>query len=201
MAAIAGRDGDMVEERQWNGLVAEIENAGLISSGHFAYRSGMHSLRLLDRDRMLSDTHIASRLGYVLAKRFFLVRSDVVATPSIWGAGLAQWVSYFLEPRRPVIYARNSDHKFTFTPGTESIEGKRVLVIDNLILTGSTMQGFVQAITRAGGTPVAVGTLANLSGMDFPIEVVGILNDELEIFDPAQHPNKASGVPVTEVGY
>ena len=191
----------MVEERQWHGLLAEIENAGLISSGHFAYRSGMHSLRLLDRDRLLSDTHIASRLGYILAKRFFLVRSDVVATPSIWGAGLAQWVSYFLEPRRPVIYARTNDDKFTFTPGTESIEGKRVLVIDNLILTGTTMRNFVQAITRAGGTPVAVGTLANLSGMEFPIDVVGILDDELDIFDPKQNPEKGSGISITEVGY
>lgn len=201
MAAAVGRDDSMVEERLWHGLVTEIENAGLISSGHFAYRSGMHSLRLLDRDRMLSDTHIASRLGYVLAKRFFLVRSDVVATPSIWGAGLAQWVSYFLEPRRPVIYARNHDDHFTFTPGTASIDGKRVLVIDNLILTGSTMQGFVQAITRAGGTPVAVGSLANLSRTEFPIDVVGILNRELDIFDPARQPSKGAGIPVTEVGY
>lgn len=173
----------------------------MITEGRFAYRSGMHSLKLLDRDRLLSDTHLASRLGYSLAKQFFLTRADVVAAPSIWGAGLAQWVAYFLEPRRPVIYARQNDDGYHFTPGPEYLEGKRVLIVDNLILTGGTMQQFVQAISSAGGTPIAIGTLADMSGIDYPIDVCGLLNDVLELFDPDNPPAHAAGLPVTEVGY
>lgn len=191
----------MIQVDRTRGLVREIQEAGMISEGRFAYRSGMHSLRLLDRDRLLSDTHIASRLGYALAKEFFLTRSDVVAAPSIWGAGLAQWVAYFLEPRRPVIYARNGDSGYHFTPGAEYIDGKRVLIIDNLILTGSTMQDFVQAITAVGGTPIAFGALADLSGLEYPIRVCGLLNNVLEIFHPDNPPPHASGLAVTEVGY
>jgi orotate phosphoribosyltransferase len=191
----------MIQVDRSRGLVREINEAGLLSEGRFAYRSGMQSLRLLDRDRLLSDTHLASRLGYALAKEFFLTRSDVVAAPSIWGAGLAQWVAYFLEPRRPVIYARNGDRGYHFTPGPEYIDGKRVLVIDNLILTGSTMQDFVQAITSVGGTPIAVGALADLSGLEFPIRVTGLLNDVLDIFHPDNPPPHAAGIEIIEVGY
>ena len=161
----------------------------------------MQSLKLLDRDRLLSDTRLASRLGYALAKEFFLTRSDVVASPSIWGAGLAQWVAYFLEPRRPVIYARHAENGYQFTPGEEYIEGKRVLIIDNLILTGGTMREFVQSVSSVGGTPIAIGALADLSGLDYPIRVHGLLNETLEIFDPEHAPAHAAGLPLTEVGY
>ncbi len=173
----------------------------MLKEGRFAYRSGMQSLKLLDRDRLLSDTHLASRLGYGLAKEFFLTRSEIVAAPSIWGAGLAQWVAYFLEPRRSVVYARDSIDGYQFTPGEEYFEGKRVLVIDNLILTGGTITQFVQAISAAGGTPIAIGTLADLSGIDYPIRVCGLLNEVLDIFHPDQPPPHAADLEVTEVGY
>lgn len=191
----------MVVTRRTTQLFDDVRAAGFISDGHFAFRSGMRALKLLDRDRVLSDPQLASRMGYALAKHFFLLRVDFVATPSIWGAGLAQWVSYFLEPRRPVIYSMLTDGKHHFSTGSETLEGKRVLVIDNLILTGSTMTGFVHAITAAEATPMAVGTLADLSGLEFPIEVFGLLNDHLDIFDPKQSPDLGKDVPVTEVPY
>ena len=191
----------MIQINRNKGLIREIEEAGMIAEGRFAYRSGMQSLKLLDRDRLLSDTHLASRLGYSIAKHFFLSRIDVVAAPSIWGAGLAQWVAYFLEPRRPVIYARYYDDGYHFTPGREHLDGRRVLVIDNLILTGGTIQDFVQAISAAGGTPVSVAALADLSGLEYPIDVYGLLNEVLELFDPSNPPVHAAGIDVVEVGY
>lgn len=191
----------VVTQDHLHGLVRELEEAGMIQDGHFAYRSGMHSLRLLDRDRLLSDTHLASRLGYALAKQFFLTRIDVVAAPSIWGAGLAQWIGYFLRPRRPVIYARQENGEYFFTPGDTFIEGQRILVVDNLILTGTTMQQFIHALTARGGIPAGVATLANLSGLEYPIRVVGLLNEELEIFSPQEEPDKVAGSDAIEVGY
>src|SRR3954447_27003906 len=80
-------------------LLASLRDQGLLREGHFAFRSGRHSGGLLDRDLLLADPTIASHMGYMLAKRYFTEKIDTVAAPSIWGAGLAQWVGYFLEPR------------------------------------------------------------------------------------------------------
>jgi hypothetical protein len=80
----------MAHAERMHGLIREVYDAGLISEGNFEFRSGMRSRKLLDRDRVLSDTQLASRLGYAIAKHFFLNRIDVIATPSVWGAGLAQ---------------------------------------------------------------------------------------------------------------
>ena len=85
----------MVQTERMTGMINEVRTAGFLTKGHFKFRSGMHSTVLLDRDRLLSDTQLASRMGYAIAKHYFLNRADVVATPSVWGAGLAQWVGYF----------------------------------------------------------------------------------------------------------
>jgi hypothetical protein len=105
----------MVQSERMHGLLREVDEAGFLSEGHFAFRSGKHALKLLDRDQLLVDTHLASKMGYAIAKHFFLSRIDIVAAPSVWGAGLAQWVGFFLDPRRPVIYPTPSNGHYTFT--------------------------------------------------------------------------------------
>jgi len=192
----------MVHSDHMHDLLREVRQAGFIADGHFAFRSGIHALCLLDRDRLLSDTHLASRMGYAIARHFFLSRVDVVAAPSVWGAGLAQWVGFFLDPRRPVVYSTPTNGSYEFTgAAAEAVDGKRVLVVDNLILTGRTMQDFVRVISKDGGTPIGVGALADLSGIDFPIEVFGLLNDSLELYHPSECPACRASQPVTEVGY
>src|SRR5690606_20103698 len=68
-----------------------LESGNMLREGHFAFRSGMHATALIDRDLLLADPGTASRFGYTIAKAFFTDHVDTVATPSIWGAGLAQW--------------------------------------------------------------------------------------------------------------
>ena len=192
----------MVQAERLSGLMREVDEAGFLSEGHFAFRSGRHALRLLDRDQLLCDTQIASKMGYAISRNFFLSRIDIVAAPSIWGAGLAQWVGFFLDPRRPVIYPIPNNGHYTFPDSSKAmIDGKRVLVIDNLILSGKTAQELVQTITAHGGTPIGIGALADLSGVDFPIAVHGLLNPYLDIHAPATCPACEAGVPLTEVGY
>jgi orotate phosphoribosyltransferase len=190
------------QDERMRGLIAQVRADGFITEGHFAFRSGMHAMRLLDRDRLLSDTYLSSRMGYAIARHFFLNRIEVVASPSVWGAGLAQWVGFFLEPRRPVVYATPGERDNTFsTAAAEALRGKRVLVVDNLILTGRTTQEFVRLISRNDGTPLGIGSLADFSGIDVPIPTFGLLNTSLEVHKPDDCPGCRAGTPLTEVGY
>lgn len=192
----------MVQVERMHGLIREVYEAGLISEGNFEFRSGMRALKMLDRDRLLSDTHIASRMGYAIARHFFLNRIDVIATPSVWGAGLAQWVGFFLDPRRSVVYPTPSGSTVTLSDSArEMIAGKRVLVVDNLILSGKTIQDFVRSVEASGGTPIGVGALADISGREFSIPVFGLLNEWLDIYDPKVEPERGLGVEITQVGY
>lgn len=182
-------------------LLASLRQQGLLKEGHFAFRSGRHSAGLLDRDLLLADPQLASRLGYAIAKRFFTDHIDTVAAPSIWGAGLAQWVGYFLEPRAKVVYATpTADNGLTVAEHlVEHIAGKRVLLIDNLVMTGDTMSRFAETIDGLGATVVGIGTLWNLSDAvikDHPVS--GLLNTVYEAFTPDQCPICASGASAPE---
>lgn len=182
-------------------LLAGLRQGGLLKEGHFAFRSGRHSAGLLDRDLLLADPQLASRLGYALAKRFFTDHVATVAAPSIWGAGLAQWVGYFLEPKAKVVYATptNGNGVTIAEHLIPHIAGKRVLLIDNLVMTGETMRHFAEAIDGLGATVEGIGTLWNLSDPAIAGHpVTGLLNAVYEAFPPDQCPICASGASQPE---
>ncbi len=185
-------------------ILANFKRDGLVREGHFAYRSGRHSGVLLDRDRLLADPGSASHMGYVLAKRFFTDHVATVAAPSIWGAGLAQWVGYFLEPRAKVVYATPKGGALTIAENAaELIRDQRVLLIDNLIISGETLGHFGTVIEELGAEVVGVGTLWN-SGDERVGDhtIFGLLNTLYESYPVDRCPLCAeSGLAPQIVGY
>jgi len=184
-------------------ILADLKRDGLVREGHFAYRSGRHSGVVLDRDRLLTDPVGASHMGYALAKRFFVDHIATIAAPSIWGAGLAQWVAYFLDPKAKVVYATPKNGDLTLSDNvTDLIRGRRVLLVDNLIISGETMRRFDGAIEALGGTVVGLGTLWNSSERQIAgHDVFGLLNTLYDAHPAADCPFCAAGSTPTEVGY
>ncbi len=179
-------------------ILLDLKRDGLVREGHFAFRSGRHSAALLDRDRLLSDPAAAGHMGYALAKRFFTDHVDTVAAPSIWGAGLAQWVAHFLDPKAKIVYATPRDGRPTVSGGLEDlIRGCRVLLVDNLIVSGETMGAFAPMVAALGGEVLGLATLWNLAEPEiagFP--VFGLLNTVYEAFPADRCPLCAAGVPL-----
>lgn len=184
-------------------IVNAIKANGLLKEGHYAYRSGQHSSCLIDRDQLLTEPEFASHLGYAMAKRFFTRHIDTVATPSIWGAGVAQWIAYFLEPRARIVHATPIDGQPTVAPVLEDlIRDKRILLCDNLIMTGQTMTQFVPAIQSLGGVIVGLATVWNSGAESIQgIPVFGLLNTLYDSRTPANCDLCAAGVPVVDVPY
>jgi orotate phosphoribosyltransferase len=186
-------------------LLTSLRGNGLLREGHFAFRSGRHSAGLLDRDMLLADPTIASHLGYAIAKRYFTDHADTVAAPSIWGAGLAQWVGYFLEPRAMVVYAtRTPDGSLTIAEHlVPYITGKRVILIDNLVMTGETMVNFAKVIDDLGATVLGIGTLWNAAEPAIAGHpITGILNQLYEAFPSGSCPIcAAGGLPAESIPY
>lgn len=182
-------------------LLAGLRQQGLLREGHFAFRSGRHSTGLLDRDLLLADPEIASKMGYALAKHVFTEHVETVAAPSIWGAGLAQWVGYFLEPRAKVVYATpTADGSLSVADHlVEQIAGRRVLLVDNLVMTGDTMRRFAETIDKLGATVLGIGTLWNASDAEIHGHpVTGLLNAVYEAFPKDNCPICAAGGTAAE---
>ena len=175
----------------------------MLQKGHFAFRSGAHATALIDRDLLLADPGTASRFGYTIAKAFFTDHVDTVATPSIWGAGLAQWIGYFLEPRARVIDATLVGNDLRIAEKlVPLIENKRVLLVDNMILSGKTMTRFLHLIRELNAVPVGIATLwcegqTEIGG----IPVTPLLNAMFPAYLPNECPACREGFAIQSVDY
>ncbi|MDQ3467492.1 MAG: hypothetical protein M3411_04555 [Chloroflexota bacterium] len=184
-------------------ILLDLKRDGLVREGHFAYRSGCHSGVLLDRDRLLSDPVAAGHMGYALAKHFFVDKIETVAAPSIWGAGLAQWVAHFLDPKAKIVYATPKNGEVTIAGGLEDlIRERRVLVVDNMIISGETLRKFVGTIERLGGEVIGMATLWNSAEPEIAGRpVYALLNTLYDVYPEERCPRCAAGEPLTPVAY
>lgn len=180
-----------------------LDRGGMLREGHFEFRSGAHATALIDRDLLLADPGTASRFGYTIAKAFFTDRVDTVATPSIWGAGLAQWVGYFLEPKANVVDATHVGNDLLIAEKLfPFIENKRVLLVDNLILSGKTMTRFLHMIRELNASPVGIATLWSAAQTELgSLPVTSVLNAIYPAFPPSECPACAEGLAVQSIGY
>ena len=184
-------------------ILAKLKRERLLPDGHFAYRSGCHSAALLDRDRLLSHPVAAGHMGYGLAKHYFTDHIATVAAPSIWGAGLAQWVAHFLDPKAKVVYATPRDGALTIAGNLEDlIRDRRVLLVDNLIISGETMRRFDALIEDIGAEVVGIGALWNSAEPQIAGHTVfGLLNTVYAAYPADRCPLCAAGGTPTPVAY
>ncbi|MFN8594090.1 MAG: phosphoribosyltransferase family protein [Thermomicrobiales bacterium] len=176
-------------------IIADLRREHLIQEGHWTFQHGRHSGGLIDRDHLLSDPVAATHMAYAMAKRYFVDHIETVATPSIWGAGLALLVANFLDPKAKVAYATPSDTGPTIAPQIEDlVRGKRILLVDNIIRSGETMTHFDQLVERLDGEIIGIAALWNLSEPEIAGHLVfGLLNTEYPAFIEADCPLCAAG--------
>jgi adenine/guanine phosphoribosyltransferase-like PRPP-binding protein len=176
-------------------IVADLKREDLLREGHWSFLYGGHSRGLIDRDHLLSDPVAASHMAYALAKQFFTDHIETVATPSIWGAGLALLVGGFLDPKAKIAYATPSEDGPTLAPQIEDlVRGKRVLLVDNIIRSGETMTHFDDLVERLDGEVIGIATLWNLADPEIAGHpVFGLLNADYEVYRDGTCPMCSAG--------
>lgn len=183
-------------------ILTSLKLDGLLREGHFVFQSGSHSAALIDRDRLLTDPQATSRMAYALSRIYFGNKVDTVACPSIWGAGLAQWVGYFLEPRAKVVYATPlPDGGHTIAPILHRlISGKRVLLVDNVIISGVTMTWLKSEIEKLNGEVIGVSALwDSVPPVNGQARALGLFNDLYPAYSPETCPLCADGGSAPEI--
>jgi orotate phosphoribosyltransferase len=176
-------------------IVADLKRERLLKEGHWSFQHGGHSRGLIDRDHLLSDPVAASHMAYALAKQFFTDHIETVATPSIWGAGLALLVGGYLDPKAKIAYATPSGSGPTLAPQIEDlVRDKRILLVDNIIRSGETMTGFSELVESHGGEVIGIATLWNLAEPEIAGHpVFGLFNADYEVYPDGTCPMCAAG--------
>jgi orotate phosphoribosyltransferase len=158
-------------------ILREVE--AVMPHGHFVMKSGLHTSEYINKDAIYRYPAKLQRLGVLLAERFRFRDIDVVLGPAVGGALLANSVALalnsFLRPGRAAeaAYADKDGDGFVIRRGyEEAVRARKILLVDDVISTGSSVAGLLLATREKGGQVVALGVICNRGGVS--AEALGV---------------------------
>lgn len=154
-----------------------------LRTGHFVYKSGWHGTEYVDKREVLMHPIITSNLCFKIAYEFQNANVETVIAPAVGAIGMSQSVAEHLTRilKREVLdtYAEKENcaipdpegkgrhcfyntGRFTIAQSFKrKIIGHNVLVVEDVLNTGSSVRALVEAVREIGGNVVGVGAICN----------------------------------------
>ena len=180
-------------------VLASLEEARAILTGHFRLTSGRHSDRYVQCARVLEDPALVTRLAHAIVERLGERQVDLVAAPAVGGIIIGFAVAQALGVK--FIFSEREGGAMTFRRGFDVPAGARVLVVEDVVTTGGSVAEVVELVRAAGGVPVAVASLIDRGGPKaFDVELLPLLRLQVQSWEPVDCGLCAAEVPLYAPG-
>ncbi|OKY53126.1 orotate phosphoribosyltransferase [Megasphaera cerevisiae] len=178
-------------------------NTKAVLEGHFLLTSGLHSPLYVEKFNVLQHPKYTETLCKELADRFRDQDVQTVMGPMTGGILLAHEVGKALGTR--AIFTEREKGKMTLRRGFRIAPGERVLIVEDIVTTGGSVQEVVDVVKKAGGIIVGVGLLVDRSGgkAEFGVpkeKVQALLHLTVPTYQPEDCPLCKENIPMTERG-
>ena len=175
--------------------------AGAVLQGHFLLASGLHSPVYWEKFQVLQFPAYTEQLCGMIAGHFRDYGVQLVAGPTTGGIILAHEVARQMGIR--AIYAEKAgDGSRTFRRGFTISREEKVLIVDDILSTGGSIDEVIKAVNAGGGQVVGIGVLVNRSeeGIDFGVPLYSCHRTIVKTYTPDNCPQCASGEPLVKPG-
>lgn len=181
-------------------ILAILKETNVWQKGHFRFTSGRHSDQYLQCAQLLQYPKYAAKICTELATHFQADRIDTVIGPALGGIIIAYEVARVLGVR--AIFAEREEEKMLLRRGFQIEKGERVLVVEDVITTGGSVNEVLELVTMNGGLIVGVGALIDRSRgrAEFGVKMVSLLQMDLIDYSPAECPLCQQGIPIIKPG-
>jgi len=147
------------------------EKCGAVLKGHFVLDGMEHSDTYLEKVYLYRNPVIFEELCLQMAREVALKtkKIEAVVGPAPVGAVLAQRVAYHLSEMQhkmvvPFFTEKDKNGQHIFRRNfSKDLAGKSVLVVDDVIITGRSLEQLVKAIVLLKGQMAAVAVICNRS--------------------------------------
>ena len=176
------------------------KTAGAIKEGHFLLASGLHSPVYWEKFRILQYPDLTGRLCRLIAQHFKEQKIEVVAGPTTGGIILAFETARQMGVRS--IFAEKEAGLRVFRRDFQISPGEHVLVVDDILTTGSSVRETISAVEKCGGITVGIGVLVDRSetDMDFGAPLFSCLRAPTTVYSPQECPLCATHTPLVKPG-
>jgi orotate phosphoribosyltransferase len=177
-----------------------LEESGAILRGHFKLTSGRHSDTYFEKFRVLEQPRVLTALCAEIAQRFSDEKIALVAGPTTGGIIIAFEVAR--QMALPALYVESEEGRKKLRRGAQVPSRARVLIVDDVLTTGTSVREVADLIGSEGGVPAGVGVLIDRSEsvLDFGCPLFGAFKVEARSFAPEEVPDWLADIPITKPG-
>jgi orotate phosphoribosyltransferase len=181
-------------------IIQIFRDAGAILEGHFLLTSGLHSPVYWEKFRILQYPQHTEKLCNLIAEHFKKDNIQVVVGPTTGGIILAFEVAKQLGVKG--IFAEKEGKTRVFRRGFTINPGDRVLIVDDILTTGSSITEVIETVKKLGGIVVGIGVLVDRAEQkrEFGVPLFSCLQSATTAYPPAECPLCAAGIPLVRPG-
>ncbi|MBI4548136.1 MAG: orotate phosphoribosyltransferase [Ignavibacteriae bacterium] len=167
--------------------------------GHFQLTSGLHSPQYFQCAKVLQYPKNAERLCKEIARKFSANSIDVVISPALGGIVVGQEVGRQLDAR--TIFAERKNGKLELRRGFEVSVGEKVLVCEDVITTGGSVQEVIDIVRKNRANIIGVGAIVDRSSgkMVLP-NLFATITMDVVTYTNEECPMCKQGIPIEQPG-
>jgi len=183
-------------------IMRRFEEAGAIQKGHFKLTYGVHSDAYIQCAQVMQYPEFIHNLCSELGKRFKGTNIDVIVGPAIGAIIMAHVMAMVLGPWVRAIFTERENGKMTLRRSFEIKKGEKVLVVEDITTTGSSVREVINIVKSRQAEVVGVGALIDRSGgkVDFGVRYEKLVTIKMNTYEPDDCPLCKNKIPITKPG-
>ena len=173
---------------------------GALLQGHFILTSGRHSASYFQCAKVLQYPKHLQLFANEIVGYFRDLSIDLVISPAVGGIVLGTEVGRQLIVQ--TIFTERESGVMTLRRGFEILAGNNVLVVEDVITTGGSVQEVINVAIKAGANIVGVGVLVDRSAGAVKLHDNQFCVTELEVvsYGADKVPEELASIPVLKPG-
>jgi orotate phosphoribosyltransferase len=174
--------------------------SGAYLAGHFLLTSGLHSPNYFQCAKVLQYPKYMTILCMDIAKKLEKKQIDVIIGPAIGGIVPAQEVGRILDKR--TIFAERENNLMTLRRGFELKKGEHVVIVEDVLTTGKSINEVRQLVSEAGAMLAGVAVIVDRSSgkADCGVPVESLMRMEVITHSAGDCPLCRQGLPLVKPG-
>jgi len=181
-------------------LIEIFQKTGALLEGHFILTSGRHSPTYFQCAKVLQYPEYLQKFSNEIANHFQDIDIDIVITPAVGGIVLGTEIGRQLN--KQTIFAEREQGVMMVRRGFEITPESNVLVIEDVITTGGSVNEVIELVKDSGAKVVGVGVLVDRSGGKVKLHEKQFCVTELEAvsYGDDEIPDDLANIPVLKPG-
>ena len=176
------------------------EKTEALLNGHFLLTSGLHSPQYFQCAKVLQYPSYTELFCLEIVKNFKGEHIDCVISPAIGGIIVGQECARLIGCR--ALFAERENGVMSLRRGFELKHDERVMVVEDVVTTGGSVQEVIELVCGAGAEVAGIGFIVDRSNGKrlFDLPAFSVLKMDVVTYQPDNCPLCAEGLPLIKPG-